>query len=417
MRAVLAALALGLGCRGATYALPARAPAEPLRAATAVSVEEGSSLEAIRAMETSCRQGLRAETVRASLATMDRVRLALGSVCGLEYVGGDPLHWRLHCGTDDFFGVGQYALNAGADRNGVATTAPCEALGRLVPSLRTVPVHRWVCAGAVLHELVAGAARAQGAVAPSGRIELAVLGHSDTVNFREGGSFDACPSLRATLAFTPPSAWSSLDPRADVEARRRANEQLSWCRAAEVARSMRCGLALVTHGNQRFEGDPCAALRPEELGGTGSASMTSVVGAGSTWIETQPTTTCSAQPGAVPGSCPEARRVDVFVRFVPSPDLIDAPCPHPNTDPAGALACLQQCLERAAAPSRELRASGGGRVATSDRVDALGGTDLHQRCGTGDAYPASWIRYPALTPGDDCRELNVRAVRGALRMR
>lgn len=417
MRGALLAAALLLGCRSVTYPVPSRAGGEPLRDAPAVRADEAPSMEALRAMETACRHGLRAETVRASLATMDRVRLALGSVCGLESVGGDPLHWRLHCGTDDFFSVGHYALNESPDRNGVPTVAPCDALGRLVPALRGVAVHRWVCAGAVLHELVANAQRAQGAAGQGGRIELAVLGHADTVLFREHGDFDACPALRTTLGFNPGEGWAPLGARASVDDRSRANEQLSWCRAAQVARAMRCGLALVTHGNQRFEGDPCAALRPEELGAVGGASRTSVVGAGSTWVATQPQGTCSAEAGGIPGSCPEARRVDVFVRFVPSSDLIDAPCPRASDDPAGALYCLQQCLERAAAPSRAQRATAGARAATSDRLDAPGGTDLHVRCGADNAFPASWIRYPPATPGDDCRELNVRAVQSSLHMR
>lgn len=414
MRRAALALACVTACRAGAYPLPSRPEAAPLHAPAAVRAEPGASMEALRAMETACRHGLRAETVRASLATMDRVRLALGSVCGLEYVGADPLHWRLHCGTDDFFGVGQYALTAAPDRNNVPTTAPCEALGRLVPSLRGVPVHRWVCAGAVLAEL--SARRTTGSTAPGGRIELATLGHSDGVPFRAHGAWDACPSLRSTLGFTPGEAWGPLSDRASTEERARANEQLSWCRAAQVARAMRCGLALVTHGNQRFEGDPCASLRPEELGGVGGAALTSVVGAGTTWYASQPQGTCSAEPNGLPASCPEARRVDVFVRFVPSADLIDAPCPRAADDPAGALYCLQQCLERAAAPSREARANAGARAATSN-LDVTG-TDLHQRCGAGEPFPAPWIRFPpASAPGPECRELNVRAVRDALRMR
>lgn len=404
MRSALLALACAVACRSASYPMPSRPAAEPLRAAAPVRAEERPSMEAIRAMETACRHGLRAETVRASLATMDRVRLALGSVCGLEHVAGDPLHWRLHCGTDDFFSVGHYALNESPDRNGVPTVAPCDALGRLVPSLRGVPVHRWVCAGAVLHELIANAQRAQGA-GHGGRIELAALGHADTTLFREQGAWDACPGLRATFGFSPGEGWTPLGAHATVTDRSRANEQLSWCRAAQVARAMRCGLALVTHGNQRFEGDPCASLRPEELGASGGASRTSVVGAGTTWVASQPQGTCSAEPNALPGACPEARRVDVFVRFVPASDLIDAPCPRASDDPAGALYCLQQCLERAAAP------------ASTDRLDAATGADLHVRCGSGAPAPASWIVHPAPTPGDDCRALNVGAVRASLRMR
>lgn len=404
MRAAGLALAMLLGCRSATYALPPRPAAEPLRAAPAPTVDAQPSMEAIRALETSCRQRLRAETLRASLATMDRVRLALGSVCGLEYVGGDPLHWRLHCGTDDFFSVGHYALGAAADRNGVPTVAPCAALGEAAPSLRGVAVHRWVCAGATLHKLLSDAQRAQGGSLPGGRIELAVLGHSDTVPFRERGQWDTCPALRSTLGFTPAEPWSTLGERASLTDRLRANDQLSWCRAAEVGRALRCGLALVTHGNQRFTGDPCASLRPEELGAAGGAGRTSVVGAGSTWITTQPEGTCSVDASGVPGSCPEARRVDVFVRFVPSADLIDAPCPHAADDPGAALHCLQQCNERE-----------GAHVAVSARLDGQR-TDLHVPCTAENPVPPGWIRFPASTP-TDCVQLNARALTTALRMR
>lgn len=404
MRAALSLLALVLGCRAATYRLAPRPASEPLRPAPAVSADAQPSMDALRTLETSCRQRLRAETMRASLATMDRVRLALGSVCGLEYVSGDPLHWRLHCGTDDFFSVGHYGLSAAPDRNGVPTVAPCEALGRAVPSLRGVPVHRWVCAGAVLQELLASAQRAQGGSAPGGRIELAVLGHSDTVPFREGGQWDTCPSLRTTLGFTPSEPWAPLGERATLADRSRANDQLSWCRAAQVGRSLRCGLALVTHGNQRFGADPCASLRPEELGGVGAASRTSVVGAGSTWVSAQPAGTCSADASNLPGACPEARRVDVFVRFVPSSDLIDAPCPRPASDPAGALYCLQQCNERE-----------GAHVAVSARFDSQR-TDLHVRCSPQNPVPSGWTLHPA-PAAQDCVQLNAQAITAALRMR
>ncbi|MEZ4393811.1 MAG: hypothetical protein R3A48_22290 [Polyangiales bacterium] len=404
MRRALLALAVALGCRGATYPLPTRAAGEPLRAAPSTRADEAPSVAAFHAMETACRQRLRAETMRASLATMDRVRLALGSVCGLEYVAGDPLHWRLHCGTDDFFSVGHYALSSEVDRNGVPTVAPCEALGRLVPSLRGRAVHRWVCAGAVLHELLSSAQRAQGGSAPGGRIELAVLGHSDTVPFRQRGDWDACPILRATLGFTPGETWSALAEGASLADRQRANEQLSWCRAAEVARSLRCGLALVTHGNQRFSGDPCASLPPEELGGVGGASRTSVVGAGTSWIASQAQPACSVEPGAPPGSCAEARRVDVFVRFIPSSDLIDSPCPQSADDPAGALFCLQQCNEQAGASVAVSASLGGSR------------SELHVPCTPESPLPASWIRFPAAA-GADCYQLNASAITSALRMR
>lgn len=403
MRRASFALTLALGCRGASYALPARAPGEGLRAPPTVRVDERPSVAAFRAMETACRQRLRAETMRASLATMDRVRLALGSVCGLEYVGGDPLHWRLHCGTDDFFSVGQYALNTAPDRNSVPTVASCEALGRLVPSLRGTPVHRWVCAGAVLHELLSSAQRAQGGSAPGGQIELAVMGHADTVPFRERGQWDACPVLRNTLGFTPSESWSALPERATLADRQRANEQLSWCRAAEVARSLRCGLALVTHGNQRFSGDPCASLRPEELGGVGG-SRTSVVGAGTSWVQSQPEGTCSVVEGELAGSCAEARRVDVFVRFSPSADLIDSPCPRSADDPAGALFCLQHCNERA-----------GANVAVSARLDGQR-AELHVACTPESPFPPSWIRFPQRA-GSECFQLNASAITSALRMR
>jgi hypothetical protein len=160
----------------------------------------------------------------------------------------------------------------------------------------------------------------------------------------------------------------------------------------------------VTHGNQRFTGDPCASLRPEELGAAGGAGRTSVVGAGSTWITTQPSGTCSVDASGVPGSCPEARRVDVFVRFVPSADLIDAPCPHAADDPGAALHCLQQCNERE-----------GAHVAVSARLDGQR-TDLHVPCTPENPVPPGWIRFPAST-ATDCVQLNARALTSALRMR
>jgi hypothetical protein len=61
MRAAGLTLALLLGCRSATYALPPRPAAESLRAAPAPTVDAQPSMEAIRALETSCRQRLRAE--------------------------------------------------------------------------------------------------------------------------------------------------------------------------------------------------------------------------------------------------------------------------------------------------------------------------------------------------------------------
>jgi hypothetical protein len=330
--------------------------------------DAGASAEAVRALERRCRQGLQEETVREAMAALDRVRLALGAVCDLVPVDDDPLHWRFACRSDALFDPGRYDFRAEA-------TAACDALpgqGR--------GVNRWVCAGAILRGLTATAAR-------GGTLEVAVIGHVDHVQIAR---FDTCPEVRGALSFDPSPAWVPVTPGADADdaTREAANRELSWCRAGNVSRQLRCGMALAQAGRAPAAGgDPCAGVpAPSEL-------LVTSVGAGTRWLDRHTQSACSPSPsGAAPGDCAEARRVDVLVRYAPAAQSVGSRCTFPAGDSAGALACLQQCLEDRAAR----------RLSVTSQ-----GVALYRRCASArEGSPeAGWFQSVAGLAGP-CREVD-----------
>jgi len=314
---------------------------------------------------------------------MDRVRMVLGSLCDVETVGGDPLHWRVRCQANALFDLGSYRLRTGGD----ASTA--------CPALHGASVDRWTCAGAFLQEFVSA----------SGRVEVATVGHVDRVPLSATAQLDGCPGLRDALGFVPTESWYVYAPNTPppTEAvRARGNDQLAWCRAAQTARAVRCGMTLATRSTAPAAG-ACDSLDAATLYPPEARAATTVLGAGTAWMDAQPAGTC--QPGppvngvSLPGDCPAARRVDVLVRLVPGSDAQEATCPDAAHDAAGALACWQNCLEHTAIDVQ------GERPTT---------VPLVAPCGPATALPPAWIRAPVPTEGPTCRSADLGRIRSTL---
>jgi len=364
------------GCRAA---LPAPPPPQilPLQQPQAPTDDPARSVVQIRQLESACRARLQSDTVRASLAAVDRMRMALGAVCDVESVGDDPLHWLFRCRADAFFQLGRYALEPSA-------ASPCPD----APSLHGAAVDRWACAGALL----------QSARASLGNVQIAVVGHVDDVRLAPGRAFNPCPELRAAVGYVPSPPWTELTASAPPDARRAGNDQLAWCRAANVARHLQCGMTASRRTVPASSGDPCADIGPPP-----SDATVTILGASTAWQDAQPPAACSAPPDpteAYHGYCAEARRVDVFVKFVPTAASVRSPCVRTGDDPATALWCLQDCLERAAAPTR---------------ADLATDVPLLVPCSTQSGMlPQGWFRSPVLDANGRCMEVNLDAVRRSL---
>ncbi len=372
----LGAVALSVACRASLPAPP------PLQTAATVppaapSDDPGAAVTQVRQIESACRARLQADTVQASLRAVDRMRLALGAVCDVESVGDDPLHWLFRCRADALFELGHFDF---------AHAAGDACLD--VPALRETPVNRWVCAGALVQD-------SRGLL---GGVEIAVVGHVDNVRLNPDHPFSPCPGLRTAMGYSPSPPWPDLPAHAAPEARHVGNDQLAWCRAANVALHLRCGMSLAQHGGVLPAGDPCVSVPTAPSG-----AVVTVLGAGTAWQDAQPPGACTAPPAGAEtyqGDCPEARRVDVFVKFIPTAASLRSTCDHPGDDPATALYCLQDCLERAAAPTR------------GDRTTDV---PLLVPCGRSAApLPAGWYRVPTPRADGACREVNLDAVRRSL---
>ncbi len=270
-------------------------------------------LTMIHAMERRCRTRLERDTAEASLSALDRVHEVLGSSCDVSTVDRDPLHWVLHCRSDALFASGQYQL---ADKTLVA----CRELG----GARVSP---WQCVGAVFHALFAGSAAIEG-------LGAAVIGHVDMQPLNAGSQSHVCTELMQALDYTPSVPWEAVAAGASDEARQYANEQLAFCRAASVGDELRKGVT--------------------KKGPVGSQVELAVVGAGSSWLRSRPEGVCPAHGKSWQerSDCLDARRVDLLVRFTPKAERTQSSCNADRGDPAGALYCLEQCVEEAAVGSK-----------------------------------------------------------------
>ncbi len=381
----LGALSLGSGCeRRGVFVLPTTPTAEALRPPRAPETTVPAALERVRTLEAACRIARRVQTQGAAARTMDRVRMVLGSLCDVETVGGDPLHWQVRCQANALFDLGAYQL-----RTGPEATPPC-------PALRGAAVDRWTCAGALLHEFVSAA----------GRVEVATVGHVDRVPLAAESRLDGCPGLRTALGVAPTQPWYAYAPGAPAasEAERlRGNAQLAWCRAAQTARSVRCGMTLAGRPAAPGPATTCDAVDPATLFPPEAREATTVLGAGTAWMDAQPPTACVPGPPVrgvtLPGDCPAARRVDVFVRLVPHTDPQETACPDAARDASGALSCWQGCLEHAAIDVQGERPTEVPLVAP---------------CGPATALPPDWIRAPDPVPGPGCRSADLSTIRSTL---
>lgn len=300
----IAAIALAAACGRAPYPAPPAHPGGTTDAPLATPRDEGDEGR-IREMERQCRTRLSGETAEAALAALDRVREVLGSGCDLETVAHDPLHWRLQCRSDALFQSGQYQLTR--------SEAPCA-------EVQGARVHPWTCVGAVLRGLV-------GKDASLATIQLAVIGHVDYQLLKPGSASHVCTDLQTALGFVPRGRWEKVAEDAPDEERLYANNQLAWCRAANVAEHMHAAL-----------GD---AIPSMEL---------AVVGMATSWLASQKDGVCPShgKNRSERSDCAEARRVDVVVRFSPRADVRRSTCAKSEAGTETALWCLEDCMEKLA---------------------------------------------------------------------
>lgn len=308
---LLATLACAGACRSA-YPAPPPSVLTPTEAVT-VADENRGDVASLNQMERHCRARLEHDTADASLTALDRVHEVLGSSCDVATVDRDPLHWVLHCRSDALFKSGQYALE---DKS----NAPCR-------ELNGARVNQWQCVGAVFQDLFARGAAIDG-------ISTAIIGHVDMQPLNPGSESHVCTGLMQSLQYTPSVPWEPVPIGAPDEQRQHANEQLAFCRAASVGEQLRQGMTR------------------KDAAATGSELA--VVGAGSSWLRSQHDGVCPAHGKSWQerADCLDARRVDLLVRFTPKAERSVSACNADRSDPAGALYCLEQCLEEAAVGSR-----------------------------------------------------------------
>jgi hypothetical protein len=342
-----------VACVRAPY--PAPAP----RAATAPELprtgarDDGDEAR-VRELERQCRTRLSGETAEAALVALDRVREVLGSGCHLETVAHDPLHWRLRCRADALFRSGQYQL--------ARTEGACA-------EMKGTRVHPWICVGAVLRGLAVGSA----ALA---KLQVGVVGHVDDELLKPGSTAHVCSELHAALGFSPRGRWEQVSDDAPDEERWYANNQLAWCRAANVVEHVRRGL-----------GDGASGPAENDV-------ETAVVGMGAGWLASRKDGVCPShgESRAVRPDCPEARRVDVLLRFSPRAEVRYATCKNRATGTEAALACLEDCLEQLA-----LGTSADSGVAAEAAPLFVDGQEAR------DALPAGW--YVQRVPATEGRRL------------
>ena len=291
-----------LACTTTPYPAPkAPGPPPPTIYADTTGRDNGDT-GAIAALEERCRMRLRGDTADASLEALDRMRQLLGESCELRTVENDPLHFRLRCRSDALFASGSFELSRRRVRckeapSGQATT--------------------WDCLGAIARKLLADEAIE--------RLAVAVVGHVDLQPLNVTSEAHLCKSVQTSLDYKPPHPWRPVPAGAAEEARLYANDQLAFCRAGAVA------LEIVRGLGQR---------------GAKQATDLAVLGAGATWLRSQPKGCPTRSPERQEGVCAAARRGDVLLGFSPKLHSEVSRC---QADAAhNALTCLQDCREQAA---------------------------------------------------------------------
>lgn len=381
---LLALWALVFGACRVPYTAPPPRPERALRATSLPAPDPSAARARINELEDACRGQLRAQLVQSSQEAVDRLRLSLGTICDVQSVGSDPLHWLFRCRYDAFFELGSYHF-----RHDPSVEQECVALAGIRPGR----INRWACAGAVLQNIL----REAGAAFE--RVDLAMVGHVDQVCVEH---FDGCEDVRRYVGFEPQPAWRIGRANTQDEALA-ANNGLAWCRAGNVARYFRCGMRLAQQGaadaRRRGSGDPCATMPAE---GTQDRVRVSVLSASTSWQQAHRNECSTPPPNASPGYCAEARRVDVFVRFVPNPRDAASACTREHTSPAAALACLEECVQQ----------SGTRGMGPASRP-----VPLHLGAGErGEGVPASAGWYCLSLPTHDatCSDLNFGAIENTL---
>lgn len=307
----LAVLALPVvaSCRTAYVAPPARTAATPTSLLDRGAADPGD-MNGVAIEEASCRTTLQSQTVVASLAAIDAVAEALGSVCTLAPVQDDPLLWRVWCRSDALFQSGHYLRSS---------TDPFDCRGAPTSSA-------FACAGKLLAERL---------IAPgyTDRVEVLSVGHVDRQRLATDAAFigEPCAALQARFSVAQENRWSApaapgaaSTPAAPAASTDIAvwNDRLAWCRAAYAAGEVLSGLG---------------PTRAVDVG---------VVGAATSWLDAR--RACpDGRRGDAPGACTAARRVDVLVRFVPAARAAGRACePSPavaERSAQRALYCYEDC--------------------------------------------------------------------------
>jgi len=295
-------LIVGLGgCRTSYLAPPPEAPPAGLARTPRGGADPGD-LEGIEAEESLCRRSLDAQTVAASLRAIDAATERLGGVCSIEPVGDDPLLWRVWCRSDALFRSGHY-LRSSEEPFACGDEQAASA---------------FECAGKILSRLLLEPGHAS-------QVELVSVGHVDRQRISSEGEFvrEPCTELQSLFEARGAEPWTAPEePPEDVEV---WNQRLAWCRAAFGASETLRGLRANASAQQ---------------------IQIAVVGAGTRWLDARGE--CPHRDrGQRPGACPEARRLDVLMRFVPAVRSVERSCRAPTELRGGraarALYCYEDC--------------------------------------------------------------------------
>ncbi|MEZ4405639.1 MAG: hypothetical protein R3A52_03950 [Polyangiales bacterium] len=330
MRPLALALVL-VACSAPTYS---RAPSPPAYSAlpSAPSLgDTGPYRDALSRED----QRLRAGAPPAAAALHDAVEQIvseLGQACTPSNPGGDGLHWSISCATQTLFAPGSSSAS---------------------PEV----VQRWRAVGRIVGDLL----RRQ--LPGAQRLRVAVSGFADHIQFASPASATACDPLKRAFGADYPAP-------ADDAAR---NRELSFCRAANMAREIAC--ATLPTGCQGNAVSHAPGLSVGVFGG-GTTALDAAPSRFSTRVETPSgTLSCACHPIA-PGTlgpswasqhgrpwnitecpapvadapvlfdCADARRVELDLWLdVTAAQREPNRCDIAASDPdARALACLQQAV-------------------------------------------------------------------------
>ncbi len=188
--------ALALGCAPPAFSRPPEAPAYPARTAARTAADPTAPRTRVDESQRTLHQRVPA-AVAMLRDSIERIVSQLGEQCVPRNPDGDGLHWQVSCATETLFGLGAFE-----PRNDAV-------------------LERWRLVGQTLAQLQLNAST------DARSLRVAVSGFADHVQF---AADHPCADL-ATF-------WNAtIPPTTDNPGR---NAQLSFCRAARMAREIAC---------------------------------------------------------------------------------------------------------------------------------------------------------------------------------